>query len=483
MFRENVEVFKRVSIFLDGLIVGACFLAAFYLRQWLGSHYSWDLFPFSKVLSEAPSSLRQHIPMLILSVLLWIIGLHFNGMYGMLRTKSLNSISWIIVRAAFFFLVGLGAMIFILEMKYVGRFLTALFMVFSFLALTTEKLILFRGLKYFRRKGFNQRRMVIVGTGKRAVALIHRIKNHPEWGFKILGAIEDEPGRGVARVDGVEIIGVIDDICDILKRQAVDEVMVVVPRSRLNFIEKAVLSCETVGVRVVVAMDLFNLKIARARHTDLDGIPFVSFETTVANAWQLTGKRIIDIVLSSVGIVLGAPIFLASALAIKMTSKGPVIFKQQRVGLNSRKFILYKFRTMYSGADAIRAEMEAKNELDGPAFKMKKDPRVTPIGRFLRKLSIDELPQLYNVLAGHMSLIGPRALPTYEVEAIELWQRRRFSMRPGLTCLWQVNGRNNVDFHTWMKLDLEYLDNWSLWLDIKILAKTIPMVLFGIGAY
>ena len=483
MFRENVEVFKRVSVFLDGFIVAACFLAAFYLRQWIGNHYTWDLFPFSKVLAGTPRSLGQHVPMLILSVLLWVTGLYINGMYGALRTRSLPSIGWIVVRAAFFFLVGLGAMIFLFEMKYVGRFLTMLFMVLTFLALTAEKIFMFSGLKYLRKKGFNQRRMVVVGTGKRAVALIHRIKNHPEWGFLIVGAIEDEPGRGVARVDGVEVIGNIENIGEILKKQAVDEVMIVVPRSRLNFIEKAVLSCEIVGVKVLVAMDLFNLKIARARHTDLEGIPFVSFETTMANAWQLIAKRLIDIVLSFAGIVLGAPIFLASALAIKITSKGPVIFKQQRVGLNSRKFILYKFRTMYSGADQLRAELEAKNELDGPAFKMKRDPRVTPVGRFLRKLSIDELPQLFNVLAGHMSIIGPRALPTYEVEEIELWQRRRFSMRPGLTCLWQVNGRNKIDFHTWMKLDLEYLDNWSLWLDMKILAKTIPVVLFGTGAY
>jgi exopolysaccharide biosynthesis polyprenyl glycosylphosphotransferase len=238
-----------------------------------------------------------------------------------------------------------------------------------------------------------------------------------------------------------------------------------------------------VGVKVVVAMDLFNLKIARARHTDLDGVPFVSFETTVANPWQLIAKRFIDIVLSILGIFLGAPVFLASALAIKMTSKGPIIFKQQRVGLNSRKFILFKFRTMYSGADALRAEMESKNELGGPAFKIKKDPRVTPLGRLLRKFSLDELPQLFNVLAGHMSIIGPRALPTYEVEKIELWQRRRFSMRPGLTCLWQVSGRNKIDFNEWMQLDMQYLDNWSIWLDIKIIARTIPAVFFGTGAY
>ena len=356
-------------------------------------------------------------------------------------------------------------------------------MVLAFIAIVAEKTIIFSGLQYFRKKGFAQRRIIIVGTGKRAASFIQRIKSHPEWGFKILGAIDDEPGRGISEVAGVKVIGNLDIICEILKKEAVDEVMVVIPRSRLNFIEKAVLSCETVGVQVAVAMDLFNLKIARSRHTDLDGIPFVSIETTVAKGWPLIAKRFMDILLSFVGIILGLPIFLIAALAIKITSKGPIFFKQQRVGLNGRKFVLYKFRTMYLGADALRAEMEAKNELDGPAFKMKKDPRVTPVGRVLRKFSIDELPQIFNALAGQMSLIGPRALPTYEVEKIDLWQRRRLSMRPGLTGLWQVNGRNKIDFNTWMQLDLEYLDNWSLWLDIKILAKTIPVALFGRGAY
>jgi lipopolysaccharide/colanic/teichoic acid biosynthesis glycosyltransferase len=166
-----------------------------------------------------------------------------------------------------------------------------------------------------------------------------------------------------------------------------------------------------------------------------------------------------------------------------MTSRGPVLFKQSRAGLNGRTFVLYKFRTMYNGADQQRTEMEKFNEMDGPVFKIKKDPRIIPLGRLLRKFSLDELPQLFNVLSGHMSLIGPRALATYEAEKFKPWQRRRQSMRPGLTCLWQIKGRNKVDFAKWMELDLQYLDNWSLWLDLKILVKTIPVVLFGIGAY
>jgi len=191
----------------------------------------------------------------------------------------------------------------------------------------------------------------------------------------------------------------------------------------------------------------------------------------------------VDIVMSGLGIVVLSPFFLIVATLIKLTSSGPVLFKQKRLGLNGRKFVLYKFRTMYKGADKKLSQLEAQNEMGGPIFKIKKDPRVTPVGRILRKFSIDEFPQLFNVFVGHMSLIGPRPPIPKEVEQYESWHRRRLSMRPGITCLWQVSGRNKIDFNEWMKMDLEYLDNWSLWFDLKILIKTIPVVLFGIGAY
>ncbi len=483
MFREYREVLKKITVFFDAIIIALCFLGAYFLREWIGRNYSWDLFPILKFLKEGPVPLNRYFPILVISVLLWIPGLYFNGMYGEIRTKTLSKISAIVLRASLFFLVGFTAIIFLFDIRFVGRLIIILFMIFAFIAIVVEKIIIFSGLQYFRKKGFNQRRIIIIGTGKRVTGIIQKIRDHPEWGFNVLGVIDDEPGRGISCVEGVQVIGNLDAVSDILRENAVDEAIVVVPRSRLNYIEKAVLSCEMVGVEVVVALDLFNLNIARSHYTDLDGIPFLSLHTTVANIRHLFVKRLMDIVLSLVGIILGLPIYLAAAVAVKITSKGPIVFKQQRVGLNSRKFVLFKFRTMYSGADALRAEMEAKNELDGPVFKMKKDPRVTPIGRILRKFSIDELPQLYNVLIGQMSLIGPRALAAYEAEKLELWQRRRFSMRPGMSGLWQVKGRNKIDFDAWMKLDLEYLDKWSLWLDIKILLKTIPVVLLGRGAY
>ena len=208
----------------------------------------------------------------------------------------------------------------------------------------------------------------------------------------------------------------------------------------------------------------------------------ISFETTVTDEFQLFIKRAFDVIVSSIGLIVLSPVLLLVAIVIKVTSPGPALFAQQRMGVNGRKFTLYKFRTMRKDAHERRAEVEKLNEMDGPVFKIKNDPRVTPVGRFLRKLSIDEFPQIFNVFIGHMSLVGPRPPLSDEVVQYEPWQRRRLSMRPGITCLWQVSGRNKVDFKQWMKLDLEYIDTWSLWLDFKILMKTVPVVLFGIGA-
>jgi len=227
---------------------------------------------------------------------------------------------------------------------------------------------------------------------------------------------------------------------------------------------------------------LFDLRIARARQTDLNGFPLMSFETTFGQEWQLFIKRIIDLTVSFFSLILLSPVLLIVAFLIKLTSRGAIFFRQKRIGLNGRTFTLYKFRTMYSDAEDKIAELEHLNEMDGPVFKIKNDPRITPLGRVLRKFSIDEFPQLFNVFTGQMSLVGPRPPIPGEVGEYHHWQKRRLSMRPGLSCLWQVSGRNKVSFAKWMELDLQYIDEWSLWLDFTILMKTIPVVLFGVGA-
>jgi len=282
---------------------------------------------------------------------------------------------------------------------------------------------------------------------------------------------------------GYEVVGALKDIPGIISTSVIDEIVFIVPRSWLNKIEEAMLYCESAGIKVHLAVDLFDLKFSKSKQTDLFGFPLLTFESTPSKFGQLFIKRLFDFVASCIGLLILSPVFLLVSILIKSTSEGPVFFKQLRCGLHGRKFQFYKFRTMTVDAESRLKEILKYNEMDGPVFKMTNDPRVTKVGKWLRKYSIDELPQLWNVIKGDMSLVGPRPPLPYEVEKYDIWQRRRLSMRPGITCLWQASGRNKiVDFNEWMRLDLEYIDNWSLWLDCKILLKTIPVVLLGVGA-
>ena len=243
-------------------------------------------------------------------------------------------------------------------------------------------------------------------------------------------------------------------------------------------------SCELEGVEAWLVADFFRTQISRTSLDDFNGRPILVFRTAPELSWQGVIKQLLDFIGALLLTIILSPLFALFALIIKLTSPGPVLFQQQRSGLNGRPFTIYKFRTMVTNAEQRKHELAAMNEMSEPVFKVSKDPRVTPIGRFLRKFSIDEWPQFLNVLRGEMSLVGPRPLPVAEVKRFhDLAHRRRLSVKPGLTCLWQISGRNNVsDFKEWVRLDLEYIDNWSLWLDLKILWRTVPIVLAGTGA-
>jgi len=483
MLKEKDAVVRKAMILFDGFIVSIAFFLAYFLRQHFRIFYKLDLIPSTQVVSGTIASISDYLVVLFVVVSIWCFMLYLNGMYRAMRTRTLFEIAWIILKSSFFAILAFGTVIFLFKLAFVSRMFFVLFVMASVTFLLLEKIAVFSIMQYVRRRGLNYRSLLIVGTGRRAADFINRIQNHPEWGLKIIGAVDDEPGRGIKKVEDIKIIGTLKDISKILHRHAVDEVIFVVPRLRLNHIENAVNACETEGIKATIAVDLFDLKIARAHPTDIDGIPLLTFETTVAKEWQLFVKRAMDVVLSGLGIIILSPLLLIVAVLIKLTSSGPVFFKQHRLGLNGRKFVLYKFRTMYKGAQEILSKVENLNEMDGPDFKKKKIHWITPVGRLIRKFSIDEFPQLFNVFVGHMSLIGPRPTVPDEVSLYRSWQRRRFSMKPGITCLWQIRGRNKIGFEEWMKLDLEYLDNWSLWVDFKILIKTIPVVLFGIGAY
>lgn len=482
MFQEKEDIIRKAILLLDALIVSIAFFPSFFLWKMFFTFHKLDFIPSIEAIAP-PSSMGVYLVVLFFIAPLWCIMLYLNGTYHDWRTQAIPAILWIILKSAFFTTLASGAFIYLFKLRFVNRLFFTIFLMMSLIFILVEKIAIFSIMHSIRKKGYNFKRILIVGTGRRAAYFINKIQSHPEWGFKIIGAIDDEPGRGIEKVEDVEVIGSLKDIPEILNKYAIDNVVFVVPRLRLHYMENAIYACETQGVKATIAVDLFNLKIARARQTQLEDIPLLAFETTVARESQLFVKRAMDIVISGLAIVVSSPFLLVVAILIKLTSSGPVIFKQERVSLNGRKFLLYKFRTMYKDAPEKQSELEALNEIEGPVFKIKKDPRITSVGRILRKFSIDELPQLFNIFAGHMSLVGPRPLPVYEVVRFKPWQRRRLSMRPGLTCLWQIDGRSKVDFDKWMNLDLEYLDNWSLGLDFKIMAKTIPVVLFGIGAY
>jgi exopolysaccharide biosynthesis polyprenyl glycosylphosphotransferase len=336
-----------------------------------------------------------------------------------------------------------------------------------------------------RVRGHDLRHVLILGTNSRAIEFARRIEEKQDLGYRVLGFVDDDwDGTPEFLCSGYEIRCDSKGLSEYLRRNVIDEVAIYLPlRSYYEHAHQAAVLCEQHGIMVRLASDVFNLKIARGYVADLEGDTHITASSGSPDGWPILIKRTLDIGISFVLLVMLAPLFAAVALLIKLESGGQVLFRQERIGLNKRRFLIYKFRTMIQGADKMMSELEMLNEVAGPVFKIKNDPRCTRFGKLLRRASIDELPQLFNVLKGDMSLVGPRPLPTRDFEGFnEDWQRRRFSIRPGITCLWQINGRSSISFEKWMQLDLQYMDEWSLWLDVKILARTIPAVLKGSGA-
>jgi exopolysaccharide biosynthesis polyprenyl glycosylphosphotransferase len=327
--------------------------------------------------------------------------------------------------------------------------------------------------------------VMVVGSGENALRLGEALEKSSDYGIRLMGFLDDDPGPddepGVVRLSQEYERYALARLPELLRQQVIDEIIFAVDSRKLGEMEELFLLCDEQGVRTRVVVDFFPHVNSQVYLDRLGSTPLLTFSAAPHDEIRLLAKRVTDVVLAAAALVLLLPFMLLIALLIRLTSPGPAIFRQERCGLNGRRFVFYKFRSMCDNAEELKASLMHLNR-KSTAFKIPNDPRLTPVGRFLRKFSIDEWPQLWNVLRGDMSLVGPRPAVPDEVEQYQAWQRRRLRMRPGLTCLWAIAGRDELDFESWMRMDMQYIDNWSLALDWKIILRTIPRVLTGHGA-
>ena len=363
-----------------------------------------------------------------------------------------------------------------------SRFFVILFATYAWVLLILFRLTAGRVVGVIRREFAAPHYVMVVGTGERAVRIAKALEQSYEYGVRLRGFLSETqaPPKEVLLRVPYKVLPV-QDLQAILREHVVDEVIFAVESESLAALEEAFLLCDEEGVRTRVAVDFFPHVNSTVSLERFGPTPLLTFSAAPYDEIKLLAKRVTDILIAGAGLLVLAPLMALTWAAIKLTSPGPAIFRQVRCGLNGRLFLFYKFRSMVENAEEMKKDLEHLN-VRQTAFKIPDDPRLTPIGRYLRKFSVDEWPQLWNVLRGDMSLVGPRPAVPSEVEQYQRWQRRRLRMRPGLTCLWAISGRDGVDFETWMKMDMQYIDNWSLALDWKILLQTIPRVLTGRGA-
>jgi exopolysaccharide biosynthesis polyprenyl glycosylphosphotransferase len=469
MFLEKSRRIRNITTVSDAFVSFLVFLLAFRIR---------DAFP-----GIDPADFFSHVALLPLVMAIWFFFLSWFGAYRSPRESSRLDYAWAVLRAVGAGLAVLLTLLFLLKIQYVSRAIVAMFAVIDVVALIAIRMLVTWYFRKSLRNGDSHLKVLIIGTGSRAARLSRTLRKNSVWGIHIVGHLDLDETLVGTLVGNSEVLGVVDDISAILKAHVIDEVILAIPRAMISDVEKIVFACEEEGVRVRVMADVFEVHVAQMELVDFGGIPLLTLHPIVQKEWMVLAKRIMDLVISVLFLPVVLPVTAVIAVAIKLDTKGTVFFVQQRVGLNKRRFPMFKFRTMIDGSDRMQKEIEQLNEAEGPIFKIAHDPRITRVGGFLRRTSLDELPQIFNVIRGEMSLVGPRPMSLRDVDLFDKGiQRKRFSVKPGITCLWQVSGRSLLPFSKWLELDLYYIKHWSLGLDFKILLKTIPAVVRGTGA-
>jgi len=467
---------RRVVQLLDAVTTAFSFIAAYFALTWARIIFPWV--PIGRDI-EITHDLYWKI---VVFAIIWVLVLTKLGAYTYQRFKSLRREMKLVAEASVISTLILLAADFIFRFEYIPRTYIGIFLVVNFLSLAGEKLILFNIVKEIRKRGGNRKKVLVVGSGMRAKNFIETVEKNLEWGLDIVGLVAENGSFFGAELYGKKILGTNSEIEKILHQYPVGEVIICTSGMEMGKVEAVLETCEREGVQIRVNSDFFGGLAKKVTIDEVYGLSIISFTTIPDNEWALYLKRFIDILVSAILLIVLSPLFLMIAILIKITSKGPVFYEWNVVGFNKNPFRSWKFRTMVVNADEMKQKLMDLNEMKGPVFKIKNDPRITNAGGLLRKFSLDELPQLWSVFKGDMSLVGPRPAGPHELVRYESWHRRKLSIKPGITCLWQANGRNRIeDFDEWARMDLEYIDNWSFWLDFKILAKTAWSVLKGTG--
>jgi exopolysaccharide biosynthesis polyprenyl glycosylphosphotransferase len=471
MISERARVVTASYVASDLVATGGALVAAHEMRRVLGAYHvsMGPLYPLS-----------DYVLLGALILPLWLLVFHLLGLYGRRSARTLRTEMSRVAQAVGVCGLLLAFVIFAAKLDFVSRPLVLLFLV-----LNGVFVVIGRGLvRALVLDSTTRRRVLIAGAREESLRAAAAVDAHRDWGLEVVGLASDGSWSN-GPVSGYRVLGSYADVPRIVQAEVVDEVVIAAPIAGLEVVrqlEPVFLQLEELGIVTRVAVDFLPRSMASMSFDELSGMPLLTFSTAPRDELLLFIRRCTDAVLAAVLLVLLSPVFAGIAIAIKLTSRGPVLFRQTRCGLHGRPFTFLKFRSMRVDAEQLKPSLAPFNEMDGPAFKMTNDPRLTSIGGWLRRTSLDELPQLWNILVGDMSFVGPRPSVIEEVRQYEPWQRRRLSMKPGLTCLWQVSGRSELTFDEWMRLDLEYIDNWSLWLDLKIALLTIPAVLLGRGA-
>lgn len=464
-----------LTLVIDIILINIAFLVAYWLR------YTLQLFRSVDPANNVPYSV--YLPMVALLTAVLLLASRREGAYDVRRGRPLFDDIYGVINATTTAIMLLIVFVFFYRRLFYSRIIFIYAGLLIILLLSIARIIRQLILARLRQAGQGVDHVLIIGAGEVGRTVMRNLIAQPELGYRVIGFLDDDPIKSTADIGPIKALGAIENLPQVVRENGIDQVIITLPWQYHRKIIRLVNEAEQHGIRARVVPDLFQLSLGGVDVEAINGIPLISVKQTTLTGFNYTLKRAVDVILSSLFLAVISPLLLATVAAIHLDSRGPALFKQPRAGRHGKPFTVYKFRSMYEDAEARLAELRHQNEAVGPMFKIRDDPRRTRVGRFIRKTSIDELPQFINVLKGDMSIVGPRPALLNEVAQYQDWHRKRLEVLPGITGLWQVSGRSDLTFDEMVMLDIYYAENWSLGMDLRIMLRTVPQLLFGDGAY